>query len=94
MKHLQYRWKSRLSFALFVSIVLSILMVTLELTPWAEQINHEGYSHGDEEEPSIPSVMIYILPFVKEIVLIGVPMLLTLVWVTLVRTIKVDQSNK
>lgn len=83
MKYLQYNWKSRVLVILIISIIVSALMVTLELTDWAEQINLQGYSHGsdsegDKQRANIPPALMYILPFVKEIVLIGVPMLLTL----------------
>lgn len=80
MKHLQYHWKSRTLVVLVISIVISMLLVLLESTDWAAQINQQGYSHGGEdgEGKGIPSVLRYILPFVKELVLIGVPLLLSL----------------
>ena len=83
MKYLQYNWKSRVFVILIISIIASTVMVALELTDWAEQINQQGYSHGsdsegDKERANIAPALMYILPFVKEIVLIGVPMLLTL----------------
>ncbi|GIU52589.1 MULTISPECIES: hypothetical protein [Shewanella] len=77
MKHLNYRLKPRLTVALAISVVISLMLILLELTPWAEQINLQGYSHGNGEKPDIPSYMRFILPFVKELILIGVPMLLT-----------------
>ena len=80
MKHLTQQWQSRTSIVLIVSIVVSLLLVTIELTDWAAQINLAGYTHGspDGEKPNIAPILMYILPFVKELVLIGVPMLLTL----------------
>ena len=55
-----------------------ILLVSLEWTSWAEQINAQGYSHGDGEgRGNMPTILRYILPFVKELILIGVPMLIT-----------------
>ncbi|MCT8985563.1 hypothetical protein [Shewanella phaeophyticola] len=78
MKYLQYQWKPRLCYVLAISIFVSILLVSLEWTSWAEQINAQGYSHGDGEGKSkMPSILMYILPFVKELILIGVPMLIT-----------------
>lgn len=80
MKHLTQQWQSRTSIVLIVSIVVSLLLVALELTDWAAQINLAGYTHGspDGEKPNIAPILMYILPFVKELVLIGVPMLITL----------------
>lgn len=80
MKYLQYHWRSRTFVVLLISVVISVLLIFLELTDWAAQINQQGYSHGGEggEGNKMPSFLRYILPFVKELVLIGVPMLLTL----------------
>ena len=80
MKHLKQQWKTRTSIVLIVSVLVSLILVTLEQTDWAMQINLQGYSHGspEGEKPNIATVLKYILPFVKELVLIGVPMLLTL----------------
>ena len=80
MKHLKQQWKTRTSIVLVVSVLVSLLLVSLELTDWAAQINQQGYSHGaaEGEKPRITPILMYILPFVKELILIGVPMLLTL----------------
>jgi SNF family Na+-dependent transporter len=78
MKYLQYQWKSRLGVVLIVSIVISAAMMMLEMTDFANQINQQGFSHGDGDGPSGPAALMFILPFVKEIILIGVPMLLAL----------------
>ncbi len=78
MKYLKVQWKSRTAVILFVSILVSILLMTLDQTHWAEQINLQGYTHGDGKAQNGLGLLRYILPFVKEIVLIGVPMLLTL----------------
>lgn len=78
MKYLQYQWKPRSVIVLVVSIVMGVSMVLLELTDWANQINEQGFSHGDGEGPDIPSVLKYVLPFIKEIILIGVPMSISL----------------
>lgn len=80
MKYLQYHWKSRTCVVLLISVVISMLLISLELTNWAAQINQQGYSHGGEggEGNKIPSFLRYVLPFVKELVLIGGPLLLTL----------------
>lgn len=65
-------------------------MVSLELTDWAKQINQLGFSHGvgEDDKKSIPVAMMYILPFIKEFILIGVPMLLTLLWIKVFRKLK------
>ncbi|MCJ2376313.1 hypothetical protein LNL84_05635 [Vibrio sp. ZSDZ34] len=78
MKYLKYHWKPRLSVVMTLSIIISALMVMLEMTDFANQINQQGFSHGDGDGPSGPAALMFILPFVKEIILIGVPMLLAL----------------
>jgi len=86
MKHLKINWKSRATLLLVVSIIISLLMILLELTSWAEQLNQQGnLPHGDAHghgggkgKGEMPSILRYILPFVKEIVLIGVPLFITL----------------
>ncbi|MGY8896847.1 MAG: hypothetical protein ACKVI8_02360 [Paraglaciecola sp.] len=90
MKYLQYHWKSRTFVVLAISIVVSILLISLELTDWAAQINQQGYSHGSEggDGKGIPSALRYILPFVKELVLIGVPLLLSLLLMKVSRWIR------
>jgi len=87
MKYLQYHWKSRTFVVLAISIVVSTLLISLELTDWAAQINQQGYSHGSEGE-GIPSVLRYILPFAKELVLIGVPLLLSLLLMKVLRWLR------
>jgi hypothetical protein len=78
MKYLLNRWKPRSAIILAASLGISIFMIALEMTDWATQINQQGYSHGDGEPSNPASVLQYILPFVKEMVLIGVPMSLSL----------------
>ncbi|XQW84020.1 hypothetical protein ACOYR1_12830 [Thalassotalea piscium] len=96
MKYLQYRWKSRLAVVLLISVVVSWLLVTLDQTGWAEQINLQGYSHGegDGAERNMPSVLMYILPFVKEIILIGVPMLITVLLAKLFTRVKKKNKSR
>lgn len=94
MKHLQVNWKSRVIITLTISILVSILIASLELTSWAEQINQQGFSHGDGEKPNIPAILIYILPFFKEIFLIGIPLLLTLGFIKISSLFKAKSSNK
>jgi len=90
MKHLQINWKSRTVIILVVSIVISVLMIALELTSWAEQMNQQGHQpHGDGKgKGDMPSILRYILPFVKEILLIGVPLFITLGLMKLTRLLK------
>lgn len=80
MKYLKEHWKSRSTIILFVSVLVSILLMTLDQTSWAEQINLQGYTHGEDDGKAQNrlGLLRYILPFVKEMVLIGMPMLLTL----------------
>ena len=96
MKHLKQQWKTRTSIVLIVSVLVSLIFVTLERTDWAMQINLQGYSHGsaEGEKPNIAPVLMYILPFVKELILIGVPMLLTLGVAKLAGLIKGMFKNK
>jgi hypothetical protein len=96
MKHLKQQWKTRTSIVLVVSVLVSLLLVSLELTDWAAQINQQGYSHGaaEGEKPKIAHILMYILPFVKELILIGVPMLLTLEIAKLLGLIKRVVKNK
>lgn len=93
MKYLQFRWKPRVTIILLVSIAVSLLLITLDQTQWAQQINLQGYSHGesDGEGRDIPTAMRYILPFVKEFILIGVPLLLTLLLLKVIA--KFDSRN-
>ncbi|WP_440874188.1 hypothetical protein [Thalassotalea sp. PLHSN55] len=90
MKYLKVHWRQRVFLLSLVSVSISLLMISLELTDWAQQINELGFSHGDNENngKSIPSAMRYILPFVKELVLIGVPMGLALLWLKILRKLK------
>ncbi|MEL0614274.1 hypothetical protein [Marinomonas arenicola] len=90
MKYVSYHWKSRFTIILLVSLAVAGLLATLDLTSWAEQINQQGYTHGGDGEgkPNIPTVLMYVLPFVKELVLIGVPMLLALLVMTLSAAVK------
>lgn len=96
MKYLQINWKSRTLIVLLISVLISVLLISLELTSWAEQINQQGFSHGDSdgERPNIPSGMIYILPFVKIIVLMGVPMLVSLLLIKCPAMLKRVMSKK
>lgn len=96
MKHLKQQWQSRTSIVLIVSVLVSLLLVSLELTDWAAHINQQGFTHGpaDGEKPNIAPVLMYILPFVKELILIGVPMLLTLGIAKLLGLIKRVVKNK
>ncbi|QIZ77935.1 hypothetical protein [Ferrimonas lipolytica] len=90
MKYLQQDWQARTAIIVLVSVVISIAMIALELTPWAEQINLQGYEHGGGKEgkKSMDSALIYILPFVKVLVLTGVPLLITLIVLKVTNTIK------
>ncbi|MBU2871410.1 hypothetical protein [Colwellia sp. E2M01] len=85
MKYLKKDWKFRSSILLIVSVLVSALLILLEMTDWAAQINLNGYSHGSDNEgkKDIPSFLMYVLPFVKELVLIGVPMFISLMLIKL-----------
>ena len=87
MKYLATHWKPRLFTVLLISTLLSIAMIALELTPWAEQINQQGYTHGDGQRDIAP-ILVYILPFVKEIILVGVPLIITLLYLKLYALLK------
>lgn len=78
MKFLKKNWKSRSTIIVFISLLVGLLMIALEQTQFASDINATGYHHGGEGEgrPNIPSAVLFILPFVKALVLIGVPLLI------------------
>ena len=57
MKYLQKHWRSRTAIVLFLSTIVGLLLISLELTAWAAQINHQGYSHGAGEE--VPRMLEY-----------------------------------
>jgi len=87
MKYLKTQWKFRLFVVLLLSTLLSIALVSLELTSWATQINQQGYSHSDGNRKVAP-ILMYILPFVKELVLVGIPLIITLLYLKLFDLIK------
>lgn len=78
MKFVKINWKFRSSVVVAISVILGLLMIALDQTQFANNINAAGWSHGGEGEgrPNIPSIVLFILPFVKALVLIGVPLLL------------------
>jgi hypothetical protein len=80
MKFLKKNWKSRSTIVVFISLLVGLLMIALEQTQFASDINATGYHHGGDGEgegrPNIPSAVLFILPFVKALVLIGVPLLI------------------
>ncbi|GHB77421.1 hypothetical protein GCM10008107_28670 [Psychrosphaera saromensis] len=90
MKYLKNSWQSRTFTVLLVSIVVSVLLVTLEQTQWAEQINQQGYSHsgGGDGQRNISTILMYVLPFVKEFILIGIPLGLALLVMKLITGLK------
>lgn len=90
MKYVKINWVSRTLIIVGISIIISLLMVSLELTDWAAQMNLQTEVHGKGEgdKRNMPTALMYILPFVKELILIGVPMLLTLLILTLSKRLK------
>jgi hypothetical protein len=89
MKYLQVQWKVRLTVVLVVSFAVSLLITSVEMTDWAAQINQEGYSHGEEGgAPGAASALRYVLPLVKEIILIGVPLGISLLVMNIFGRIK------
>ena len=76
MKFLNKNWKSRSAIIIVVSVLTGLLMMTLEHTQFASNINASGWHHGGEGKPDIPGIVLFILPFIKALVLIGVPLLL------------------
>jgi hypothetical protein len=93
MKHLTYQWKSRVIIILAVSVIISALLVLLDTTEWAQQINIEGFSHDAEEGKKMPLSLMFILPFIKEVILIFVPMFLTLLVIKVFSIIKNRKKN-
>lgn len=91
MKYLAEHWQSRTLIILFVSVIIAIALVGLEYTDWANKINRVGYNHDEgnsEGKRNIPDYMMYILPFVKELILIGVPLFITLFWLKMANAIR------
>lgn len=93
MKHLKKHWQKRTFIVLLITVLVGWAMIALELTSWAAAINQAGYSHGEEGERKIPAILMLVLPFVKELVLIGVPLLLTLGWIKWARMLS-GRGNK
>ncbi|MDO6694249.1 hypothetical protein Q4574_13225 [Aliiglaciecola sp. 3_MG-2023] len=77
MKFVKKNWKSRSTIVVGISLLVGILMIALEQTQFAIDINSAGWHHGGEGEgrPNIPGAVLFILPFVKALALIGVPLL-------------------
>jgi hypothetical protein len=81
MTVLKRNWKSRTLWISAISIIAALIMMTLTFTDWADAMRIGGElaiqgSDGTQPEREIPAVLMYIVPFIKEFVLIGVPMLL------------------
>lgn len=81
MTVLKKNWKSRTLWISAISIIVSLIMMTLTFTDWAEAMRIGGElaiqgNEGIDPEREMPAVLMYIVPFIKEFVLIGVPMLL------------------
>ncbi|NDV91318.1 hypothetical protein GTH32_09020 [Alteromonas sp. 345S023] len=76
MKFLKKDWKSRSTIIVAISLLVGVLMITVDQTQFASEINAMGYHHGGEGKPDIPAVVLFILPFIKALVLIGVPLIL------------------
>ena len=78
MKYLKQYWQFRTTILFLVSTAICFLLVMLEYTDWAAQINALGNGHEEGAENDIPIVLMYILPFVKELLFIGIPMVFVL----------------
>ena len=94
MKFVKKNWQSRSAIIVCISLVVGLLMITLEQTPYASDINAAGYQHGGEGKPDIPAVVLFILPFVKALVLIGVPLLIARLLANILRLVSRKGSWK
>ena len=55
MKFVKKNWQSRSAIIVGISLVVGLLMITLEQTPYASDINAAGYQHGGEGKPGYSS---------------------------------------
>ena len=84
MDHLFENWLPRVSVLLIATLVLSFAMMFLHDTAWAESIREvitAEAAMGEGEAPpgrQMPVYLIYVLPAIKVLVMMGVPMLLCL----------------
>lgn len=94
MKFIKIDWKYRTAIVVGISLCVGLLMITLEQTQFAHDINAAGYQHGGEGKPDIPAVVLFILPFVKALVLIGVPLLIARLLANILRLVSRKGSRK
>ena len=76
-------WKFRMFIILLVLVVTSLLSTSLTFTTWAEEVRMAStvlveQSSQQEEVQTIPKLLMFVVPFIKEAILIGVPLLLGL----------------
>ncbi|MBT3135038.1 hypothetical protein KL866_07965 [Alteromonas sp. ALT199] len=94
MKFIKKDWKSRTAIVVGISVCIGLLMITLEQTQFAQDINAAGYQHGGEGKPDIPAAILFILPFIKALVLIGVPLLIARLLASILRLVSRKGSRK
>lgn len=91
MKYLQRNWRSRLLMTLLISSLLSILLVALDQSEWAAQVNAQGMESGnggEHHKGNKSAVLMMILPILKVMILTGVPMFLTILLMKILITFK------
>lgn len=76
-------WKFRMLIILLVLAVTSLLSTLLTFTTWAEEVRMAStvlveQGSQQEEVQTIPKLLMFIVPFIKEAILIGVPLFLAL----------------
>lgn len=94
MKFIKINWKFRAAIVVGISVCIGLLMIALEQTQFAKDINVAGYQHGGEGKPDIPAVILFILPFIKALVLIGVPLLIARLLANILRLVSRKVSRK
>jgi|GEM_PF-516811 len=78
MERLTENWFSRTLIILVISCLVAWCMYYLEFTDWATAIDATPIDNNAGREGQRPAqALLYILPFIKEVVLIGVPLALT-----------------
>ena len=83
------RYSRQLLFIIFISIICSLLIWTLDYSEWADGFRINSGTTSDDESISLPnSWMIYILPLLKVTIIITIPALIAGAIIRLKKRIK------
>jgi hypothetical protein len=81
MSILTQSWKQRTSWLVLVSLLVGLLLTLLTFTDWAEGmriVDAASASQPPEGDRDMPAALMIIAPFIKEFVLIGIPLAMSL----------------